>query len=353
MPMYRQTWLRTVTALLLVAAGVYASVTAGFFGQEILQEILILCLVVIALDLVAGFGGMVSLCHGALAGVGAYAFAGLAVQAGWPAPVSILGAVVMAGLAAAAIGAVTARAHGIFLIMATLAFGQMAYTFVFKSELFNRDDGLPGVPRLDLTSAGIDLFDGTHFSLLILSACVICYALVAWLLSSGFGRTVVAIHANEGRMRALGLPVWQYKAAVFGVSGLICGLAGAFQAQKTMFVNPEVMSWTLSGELLIFVILGGMGTLVGPILGTAAVVLLKYELKEITPYWHLIIGVLLVVAVFAGGKGVFGGLEDALRWLRRTLLPPHASAPRPAEDRAEAPAAASARPQITKEPADA
>ena len=148
--MFYQTPLKTVGILLLLTAALVYSLVAGFFGLEVLTEVAILVIVAIALDLVAGYGGMISLCHGALFGVGAYAFASATVLLGWDASIGLALAILTACLFAWVIGAVTARTHGIFFIMATLAFGQMGYAYVFESRTFGGDDGLPGVPRLDL-----------------------------------------------------------------------------------------------------------------------------------------------------------------------------------------------------------
>ena len=135
-------------------------------------------------------------------------------------------------------------------------------------------------------------------------------------LRSGFGRTLVGIRANETRMRALGLPVWRYKAAAFGMSGALAGLAGTLAAQHLMFVSPEIMVWTVSGEALVVVILGGLGTLAGPALGAAIFVFLKHEVSSLTDHWHMVVGVVLIATVMSGGRGIFGQIEHYADRLR-------------------------------------
>lgn len=310
--MFRQTGLKTAAALALFAAGVAYGLTAGYFGRELLTEVAVLAILAISLDLVAGYGGMVSLAHGALFGAGAYLYAAVALLAGQGAPLGLLVAVLATAALAWAVGAVTARTQGIFFIMATLAFGQMAYVWVFESRLLGGDDGLPGIPRLDFGAVGPELGDSRIFALFCVGLAALAYAATAWLLTSGFGRTLVGIRANEGRMRALGLNVWMHKANAFGLSGALAGLAGAMAAQHTQFISPGLLHWTMSGEALVVVILGGLGTLVGPVLGAAVFVFLKHEIQAETDYWHLFVGLALIVVVVSGGRGIYGTLEDRL-----------------------------------------
>ncbi len=318
--MFRHTPLRLAALGLLALAALGQAFTAEYFGLEILAEIAILAILVLSLDLVAGFGGMISLGHGALMGLGAYGFAMAATAFGVSAPVAMAIAVATSAALAWGVGAVCARAHGIYFIMATLAFGQMAYSYVFESPLFGGDDGLSGVPRLDLSAVGVDLSDGRSFALFCVACAALAYGACAWLLRSGAGRTLVGVRGNERRMAALGLTVWTVKANVFAFSGALAGLAGALAAQQSMYVSPGLLAWTVSGEALVVVILGGIGTLVGPLIGAALFVVLKHEIGAVTPYWHLVVGLILIGVVASGGKGVFGALEG-LR-LRRPKTAP-------------------------------
>ncbi|PRY87354.1 branched-chain amino acid ABC transporter permease [Donghicola tyrosinivorans] len=310
--MFRHNTLRYGALVLLAAGAVAHAVTAGYFGLEILTEILILAILVLALDIVAGFGGMVSLCHGALMGVGAYAFALLSTKAGISVPLSMVAAVAITGAGAWVVGAVCARSHGIYFIMATLAFGQMAYSYVFEAPVFGGDDGLGGISRPDLSLVGIDLDDSRSFALFCLAALTLVYGAAVITLRSGLGRSLSGVMHNAQRMRALGLTVWRVKADIFGVSGMIAGLAGVLAAQHSMYISPGLLNWTVSGEALVVVILGGLGTLVGPLVGAAAFVVLKHEVSALTSYWHLVVGSILIAVVLSRANGIFGWVEA--RW---------------------------------------
>lgn len=307
--MFHLTRIKTLTlVVLLIGLTLYACV-GGYFARELVIQVATLAILAISLDMVAGYGGMVSLCHGAIFGVGAYTFAVVTVVAGGSPAVALLAAVLSASVFGALVGAIAARTQGIFFIMATLAFGQMAYVLVFHTRWLGGDDGMPGVPRLDLSAIGIDLQDSLQFVLVSLLCLALAFFIAAFILRSGFGRTISGIHANEGRMRALGIPVWKYKAAVFGLSAGLAGFAGALAAQHTFFVSPELMVWTVSGEALIIVILGGLATLVGPVVGATVLVFLKHAVSTITVHWHGIVGLALIVTVLAGGRGIYGQAE--------------------------------------------
>ncbi|WP_417720736.1 branched-chain amino acid ABC transporter permease [Salipiger sp.] len=310
--MFRHTPLRYGVLVLLAGAALIQAFTADYFGLEILTEILILAVLVLALDMVAGFGAMVSLCHGALMGVGAYGYALLSTKAGLAPPVALAGAVAITGAASWVIGAICARSHGIYFIMATLAFGQMAYSWVFESPVFGGDDGIGGIERLDLGALGIDLNDSRSFALFCLAVLAAVYGAAVLILRSGLGRSLCGVMHNEQRMRALGLTVWRVKADVFGLSGTIAGLAGALAAQHTLYISPGLLGWTVSGEALVVVILGGLGTLVGPLIGAAAFVMLKHEVGALTSYWHLVVGIILIAVVMSRANGIFGWIES--RW---------------------------------------
>ncbi len=319
--MFRHTPFRIVTLLALMAGMIIAAFMAGYFGLEILAEIVVLAILVLALDLVAGFGGMVSLCHGALLGFGAYAFAVFTGMLGWDAFPAMLAAIALTGAVGWIIGAVCSGSHGIYFIMVTLAFGQMAYSYVFSSSLLGGDDGLSGITRPDLSAIGVDLNDSRSFVLYALVCAAVAYLFAAQFLRSGMGRSLVGVKQSEQRMRALGLVPWRTKAHAFGVSGLIAGLAGVLAAQHIMYISPGLLAWTVSGEALVVVILGGLGTLVGPMVGAVAFVLIKHEVSSFTPYWHLVVGVILIGVVMSRANGIFGFVEARLEARRRRARP--------------------------------
>jgi branched-chain amino acid transport system permease protein len=307
--MFHQTPARTVVLIAILAGlAVYAAM-GGYFAREVVVEIAILAILAVSLDVAAGFGGMVSLCHGAIMGVAAYTYAILSVKLGWPSlPSAVLG-VGAAAVFGTAVGWITGRTTGIFFIMATLAFGQMAYTFFFKTRWLGGDDGMAGLSRFDMSWLGIRMNDSLTYAIYALMLLALVYVAAAWVLRSAFGRTLSGIHSNEDRMRALGVSTVVHRARAMGFSALLAGVAGIVAAQHTMYISPELLFWTVSGEVLIVVILGGLGTLVGPVVGAVAFVLLKHETTDYTVHWHIVIGLLLIATVLAGGRGIYGQVE--------------------------------------------
>lgn len=337
--MFRWSPLSLAFAGALLAGGVLYGWLTGYYGRELLTEVAIFAILAIALDIAAGHGGMISLCHGALFGAGAYIFAGLTVLGGQGAALGMLAAIAGVAALAWAIGAVTARTQGIFFIMATLAFGQMGHVWIFESPWFGGDDGMFGIPRLDPGIFGLDLGNSRNFALFCVAIAGLTLAAGGWLMRAGFGRTLVGIRANEGRMRALGFRTWLHKANAFAISGALAGLAGALQAQHIHFISPALLHWTVSGEVLVIVILGGMGTLIGPVLGAAVLVFVKHAIQSLGDAcgawlpgraalcglfenWHLFVGIVLIAVVMSGGRGLYGSAEDWRARRRARRHPP-------------------------------
>ena len=313
-PLFRQDGLRVTLAVLLFSAGIIAAFTASTYGRELLAEIAIAAIVAMSLDFLAGYGGMVSLGHAGFYGAGAYVYAALCTKYGVSPFAAIGSAVAFGGIAGWLIGMATSRAQGIFFIMATMAFGQMAYAFVFESKYLGGDDGLTGVPRPNLKALGINLQDSSHFCCTLVLLAGLVYLLLSRLLASGFGHALVGVHRNEARMRALGLATARTKAAAFGIAGAIASLAGTMGACLNGIASPEFLHWTVSGEMLLNVILGGIESLIGPVIGTAVVILMKHVIQGYTDHWPIFIGCFLIVAVLAGGRGLYGLLADVIAW---------------------------------------
>lgn len=310
--MFHQTRLRSAVLLIALLGVIVYGVTGGYFPREIVVEIAILAILAISLDVSAGFGGMVSLCHGAIMGVSAYVYAVLNAKFGWPGIPAAVAGIAAAAIFGTLVGWVTGRTSGIFFIMATLAFGQMAYTIIFKSRWLGGDDGMGGFGRFDLGWLGLKMNDSLTFALYSVALVLAVYVAAAWVLRSAFGRTLSGIHSNEDRMQALGVNTVLHRARAMGFSALLAGVAGILAAQHTMYISPDLLHWTLSGEVLIVVILGGLGTLVGPLLGAILFVFLKHEVSNVTDHWHMIVGLVLIATVLAGGRGLFGQAEH---WL--------------------------------------
>ncbi len=295
-----------LAAALLLLAALAAWRFSGYAGEDRLGEIAVWAIFAMSLDLLAGYAGMVSLGHALFFGLGGYAMAGLALFLKWPPSLALPAAVVLAGASALVVGAIVVRLSGVFFIMITLAFGQMGWAYFLRASSFGGVSGMAGVAQLDLGSIGLDLANPADFALVAIIVAALVYLLLALITASPFGRMLVALHQNEHRARALGLPVQRYKLAAFTLAGALAGLAGALQAQRTGFVSPELLVWTTSGEVLIMVIVGGLGTLVGPVAGAAIWVVLRHFLSALTPYWMLAMGLFFVAVVLFAGGGLMG-----------------------------------------------
>ncbi len=281
---------------------------------------MIMAIFAMSLDLLVGFTGLVSLGHAAFFGLGAYTLLLLSpeYQAAslWLSLPLSLGA---AALAALVIGSLVLRSSGVYFIMATLAFTQMFFYYVTGAKSLGGSDGAYIYVKPDASLFGLTPFrlaDNLHFYYLVLAAMVATYALLAVMLEAPFGRVLRGVRANEHRMRSLGFAVFRYKLAAFVVAGALAGLAGYLDAAQFGFVNPDLFGWRQSGIVLMMVILGGMGTLYGPILGAFALVLLQDFLAGATRHWLLPMGLFIMLAVLALPHGI-GGIGAQLRMLRR------------------------------------
>jgi branched-chain amino acid transport system permease protein len=203
------------------------------------------------------------------------------------------------------IGALSLRTRGVYFIMITLAFAQMAYYVASGLARYGGDDGLTIYKRSDFAGL-INLSNRVQFYYL----CVACLLLVLFLIwrivNSRFGLVVQGLRSNEQRMQAIGFPGTRYRLVCFVIAGTTCGLAGALLANNTDFVSPAVMYWTRSGDLMVMVILGGMGTLFGPVIGAVIYLLLEELLSQVTEYWGIIMGPLLLLIVLFGRGGIMG-----------------------------------------------
>jgi branched-chain amino acid transport system permease protein len=291
----------------LAAAALIAHGVAGFFAQELIAEAAILAILALSLDLLATCG-LVSFGHAGLLGVGSYAFAGLTVLAGASPNLALPAAVAAGALAAGVVGTFAVRTSGAFFIMVTLAAAEMFYAWGFRSKMFNGADGMGGVPRLDLTAIGIDLNNPSTFALTAIIVCLAVWLMLELVVSSPFGRTLDAIRQNPSRVSALGGRVFFYRLAAFTASGAIAALAGALKVQHINFISPDLVSWLVSGDVLIAVVIGGIGTLVGGPLGATLLVLLKDALSSTFGHWYLFLGIIFAGVALLMPKGIVGYL---------------------------------------------
>ena len=299
--------LRVLLLLGLVALAAYPFVGEKFYVQFI-TKILIFAIFAMSLDLLVGYTGLVSLGHALFFGLAAYALMLLTPQyqaAGfWTSLAASLG---VAALAALVVGLLVLRTSGIYFIMVTLAFGQMAYYYVHDSRYLGGSDGKYIYVRPVLEIAGwkpFDLENYTHFYYVVLALLVFVYATLRVLLASPFGRVIAGIKENEHRLRMLGYATFRYKLVCFVLAGTLAGLAGWLTAAHDGLVNPEMLSWHQSGQLLMMVILGGMGTPAGPIIGAAALKVLELLFQGWTKHWQLLLGGFIVLSVLLIPRGL-------------------------------------------------
>ena len=301
-----------LVALGLTLLPVYSALTGNIFILTLFTRIVIFALAAASLNLIMGYGGMMSFGHAAYLGIGGYAVGILAyegVGSGW---IQFPVALAASATYALVIGALSLRTRGVYFIMITLAFAQMAYYVASGLARYGGDDGLTVYKRSDFSGL-VDLSNRTQFYYLCL-ACLFGVIFLIWrIVNSRFGLVVQGLRSNEQRMQAIGFPAKRYQLVCFVISGMMCGLAGALLANNTDFISPAVMYWTRSGDLMVMVILGGMGTLFGPVMGAVVFLLLEEFLSQITEYWALIMGPLLLLIVLFGRGGIMGALGRAGR----------------------------------------
>lgn len=273
------------------------------FWLDLGVRIMIFAIAALSLDLILGHAGLVSFGHALYLGVGAYAVGILShhgVQSGfiqWPLAMAV------SALMAAAMSFVSLRTSGTFFIMITLAFAQMMFFAASSLYDYGGDDGMSLAERSTFGGL-IDLYNSNHFYYLVLAILILVAVLNARLVRSRFGMVLRGIKINERRMEAVGYPTFRYKLVACVISAAICGLAGALLANSAEFVGPQFMDWTRSAELMIIVVLGGMATTFGPVIGALAYLGLEKYLSDLTIHWRLLLGPLLILVVFLGRGGL-------------------------------------------------
>ncbi len=274
----------------------------GFY-TGVASRILIFALAATSLNLILGFGGMVSFGHAAYIGMGAYTV-GILMQGGvasawvaWPA------AFVVGGLFAFVIGLISLRTQGVYFIMITLAFAQMLFFLMASLKQFGGEDGLSLASRSQL-GLGLDLADDAHFYYVVLALAALVFWCIARLLNARFGHALQGIRENETRMAALGFATYRIKLVAFTLAGAIGGLAGARLANQASFVSPSLLQWSQSGMLMIMVILGGVGHLWGGLVGAAAFLLIEEVLVGYTIHWQFGLGAVLLAVVLVATNGL-------------------------------------------------
>jgi branched-chain amino acid transport system permease protein len=289
----------------LAAVPLVASVGAQTYVLDLVSRIMIFAIAAVALDVLIGYGGLISFGHAAFVGLGAYAVGILSAHGFGDALIALPVALAASALFALATGAVCLRTHGVYFIMITLAFSQMMFFTAASLAPYGGDDGL--TVRARSTIAGFALMrDALSFYYIVFACLLATYLLCRALLGSRFGRVFCGGRENPIRMASIGYDVFRYQLVAYVIAGAIGGLSGFLLANAVEFVSPAYMSWQRSGELVIMVLLGGMGTLYGAVMGAAAFVLAEEWLSGLTEHWKMIFGPLLVLVVLFARGGLVG-----------------------------------------------
>jgi branched-chain amino acid transport system permease protein len=280
----------------LAAIPLFARNAGDVYYLSLLSRMMIFAIAAVSLNLILGFGGMVSFGHAAFVGIGAYA-TGIAVANGFNNGFLHLALIVIVcGGSALVIGFASVRTSGLYFIMITLAFAQLAYFLGVGLKQYGGDDGFNLQSRSEF-GAWLDLTDPRTFYYTVWVSLALVVLAMSRLIRSRFGAALKGIRLNERRINSLGLPSRRYKLATFVISGITCGLAGMWLANLTQFVGPAYMHWTRSGELLIIVILGGTSTVFGPVIGAVLYLAMEEFLSAYSEHWQLAVGLLLVIFV--------------------------------------------------------
>ena len=292
------------------------------YQLSILTDVLIFGLFALSLDLILGYTGMVSFGHAAYFGLGAYGSALVLLHFGQPIPVALLAGALLAGVVATPVAWFSTRATGIYFAMLTLAFAQFLYTVAYKwRDLTGGSDGIAGVPKTALFWGGPSLASPRALYFVVAGAVVLSLVLCRILVRSPFGRALQAIRENERRFVSLGRDPRAFKMIVFVIAAFFAGLAGALFAPFRGFASPEVMFWVLSGQGLMMVVMGGVGTLVGPIVGAMVFILVQEILSSYTEHWMIFTGAIFVLMVIFLPGGLMGTAHavggEAVRRLSR------------------------------------
>ena len=301
---------RSIMGLVLLIALALVPVVAGYAGQSFYvtvgTRILVFALAASSLNLVLGYGGMVSFGHALYVGLGAYVV-GISVYfgvtSGW---VHLLIAIALCGLIAYVTGLICLRTSGIAFIMITLAFAQMFYFLFVSLKQFGGDDGLPIPARSDFSPLSIRTNTGLYYFTLVLLFAILY---LSWrFVHARFGRVLLGIKSNPRRMRMLGFPVLRYQVVAYVISGCLCGVAGVLLANLTRFTSPAYMFWTVSGDLIVIVMLGGIGTVLGPLIGAAVFLILETLLSGYSDHWMLGFGLIIVLIALLAKRGLYGAI---------------------------------------------
>lgn len=314
-----------ILALVFVAAavlfGVLGAITGDSFYLRLLTEALIFAGLGLSADLLLGFSGALSLGQALYFGIGAYvsALTLMSVPSFWAA----IGAAGAASLVASFLGGLIAnRVRGVYFALITFGMAQVIAKIVYNTRELGASDGLIGVPVIDINFGLFSVSAGSPLGLLlvVLGTMAVLYGICAYLLETPFGRVLTALKANEKRVPFLGYSVWRARMAAYVLAGVIAGISGSLYPLLRGFVSPELMFFSTSGDAIIVVIVGGVGTLIGPFYGTVAMTVLKSVIGSWTEHHLIVIGALFMASVLFLPKGLIGLVRPPLaNWLMKTF----------------------------------
>lgn len=303
---------RTTAAISLFGLLAIMPVFAWAIGDSFLvvafTRILVFGIAAMSLDLILGYGALVSFGHAAYVGIGAYAVAVLARAGTTDILLQMAAAIGASAVFALVTGAIAMRTRGVYFIMITLAFGQMAYFFFVSLSAYGGDDGVSLDGRSSLL--GTNVLEN-HFALFYFSLAVLVglYLLASSIVGSRFGRVLSGTREDALRMQAIGFRPFRFQLTAFVIAGCMASVAGVLLANQAEFVSPAYMSWHRSGELIVMVILGGLGTLVGGVAGAVVVLLLEHWLSIFSDHWRMGLGLVLILVVLFSPQGIGGLLK--------------------------------------------
>jgi branched-chain amino acid transport system permease protein len=322
----RETIVNAALAIILLAAPLIAWTAGETFYVTLATRMAVLALAAVGLNLALGLGGLVSFGHAAFFGIGGYAAGILSTHAlnmtpllSWPfeiagsdqALVVWLVAIIAAGLVALATGAISLRTSGVYFIMITLAFAQMIYYFAISWPAYGGEDGLSIAVRAGVP--GLNTANPLSFFLLCYGLLMAALLLFRCIQGSRFGAALLAARQNERRVASVGIEVFPVRLAAFVISAMITALAGALYADLNRFASPSMLSWQISGELIVLIILGGTARLFGPVAGAMSFVLIEYVLGGLTERWQFFLGLILLGVVLFARGGIVGALAGKAR----------------------------------------
>lgn len=305
-------WVMVVVLVALALVPPYTVIADEPFFLDLVMRAVILAIAAVSLNLVLGYGGMISFGHAAYIGIGAYCVGIPAYYGIYDGLFQLLVTVVVCGAFALVTGLVCLRTRGVYFIMITLAFAQMVFYAMVSLDEYGGDDGLVIYERSRFP-LGAAIGDSITLYYVCLGILIASLILVHRIVKSRFGLVLRGSAGNDARLQSLGLPTFRYRLTCYVIAGIMCGIAGWLLGNFTLFISPEMMNWVRSGELIFMVVLGGAGSLFGPVLGTGAFIAIEELLSGFTVYWQLYFGLFLVLVVLFGR----GGLHGFFEWLFR------------------------------------